>query len=242
MSLPALADSAPDPALLEQFSAPAGVPKAVRRRADFFVFFAQTVYPRLAQYRPVLAPLYCPHDGRPALEPIRLLGVLILQFVERLPDRQAAEAMRYDSRWRLALHLSAGEAACDPSLLSVFRDRLVAGGQERLAFEAVLALLVAEGWVPQRSKQRLDSTHVGGIGLDEPAGMRAGVAAAGPGGGGRTRGAARGVGVFVGAIRRAQSRSAQRRRDPQNEAARGRRGYAPDLNLDAAAKRGVGAN
>ena len=163
MSLPALADPGPDPALLAQFSAWVGVPKAVRQRADFFVFFAETVYPRLAHYRPALAPLYHPHDGRPALEPVRLLGVLVLQFVERLPDRQAAEAMQYDTRWRLALHLSAGEAACDPSLLSVFRDRLLAGGHARLAFEAVLELLVAEGWVARRSKQRLDSTHICGL-------------------------------------------------------------------------------
>jgi transposase len=163
MSLPALADPGLDPALREPFSAPLGVPKAVRQRAEFFVFFAETVYPRLAQYRPMLEPLYCTQAGRPALEPIRLLAVLVLQFVERLPDRQAAEAMQYDTRWRLALHLSAGETACDPSLLSVFRDRLLAGGHERLAFAAVLALLVAEGWVPKRSKQRLDSTHVCGL-------------------------------------------------------------------------------
>lgn len=163
MSLPALADLELDPALREPFSAPLGVPKAVRQRAEFFVFFAETVYPRLAQYRLKLAPLYCAREGRPALEPVRLLAVLMLQFVERLPDRQAAEAMQYDMRWRLALHLAEGEAACDPSLLSVFRERLLAGGQERLAFEAVLDLLVAEGWVARRTKQRLDSTHVCGL-------------------------------------------------------------------------------
>ena len=77
--------------------------------------------------------------------------------------------MPYDLRWRLALHLQAGEAACDPSLLSVFRDRLLAGGQERLAFAAVLELLVAEGWVARRSKQRLDSTHVCGLLARTPA-------------------------------------------------------------------------
>jgi len=163
MSLPALTDPGPDPELLAQFAVPVGVPKAVRQRADFFVFFAEKAYPRPAQYRAALAPLYSPHDGRPALEPVRLLGLLILQFVERLPDRQAAEAMQYDTRWRLALHMQADEVACDPSLWSVFRDRLLAGGQERLACEAVLTLLVAEGWVPRRSKQRLDSTHVCGL-------------------------------------------------------------------------------
>ncbi len=162
MILPTLADPGPDPALLARFAASAQAPKVVRRRADFFVFFAESVYPQLAHYRPLLAPLYCAGDGRPALEPIRLLAVLVLQIVERLPDRQAAEAMQYDLRWRLALHLSEDEGACDPSLLSVFRERLVAGGQERLAFEAVLNLLVAEGWLPKRSQQRLDSTHVCG--------------------------------------------------------------------------------
>lgn len=163
MSLPALTDPGPDPELLAQFAAPVGVPKAVRQRADFFVFFAEKAFPRLAAQRPALARLYHPHEGRPAVEPVRLLGVLLLQFVERLPDRQAAEAMQYDLRWRLALHLQPDEAACDPSLLAVFRERLLTGGQERLAFEAVLAWLVAEGWVPRRAKQRLDSTHVCGL-------------------------------------------------------------------------------
>jgi transposase len=163
MSLLALTDPGPDPALLAQFTASAGVPKAVRRRAGFFVFFAERVYGQFAHYRPVLEPFYHSHAGRPALEPVRLLGVLVLQFVERLPDRQAAEAMQYDTRWRLALHLQGDEVACDPSLLSVFRDRLLAGGKERMAFEAVLELLVAEGWVARRSKQRLDSTHIWGL-------------------------------------------------------------------------------
>jgi transposase len=160
MSLPTLFDVELDSALRALFSAAAGVPKAVRQRAEFFVYFAETVYPLLAQYRPILARLYHPADGRPALEPIRMLAVLILQIVEHLPDRQAAEAMQYDARWRLALHMQPDEVACDPSLLSVFRDRLLAGQQQRLAFEAVKDLLVAEGWLPKRSKQRLDSTHV----------------------------------------------------------------------------------
>jgi transposase len=163
MSLPARGDGELDPALRALFAATAGGPKAVRQRAEFFVFFAETVYPQLVHYRPTLALLYHPNDGRPAREPVQLLAVLILQIVERLPDRQAAEAMQYDARWRLALHLSPDEVACDPSLLAVFRERLLAGRQQRLAFEAVLDLLVAEGWVPRRSKQRLDSTHVCGL-------------------------------------------------------------------------------
>ena len=62
-----------------------------------------------------------------------LLGVLILQFVLRVTDRQAAEAVQYDLRWRVALHLSAQDAACDPSVLVVFRNRLLEGAQETRA-------------------------------------------------------------------------------------------------------------
>jgi hypothetical protein len=48
-------------------------------------------------------------------------------------------------------------------LLVVFRNRLVEGAQECLAFAAVLDYLVEHGWVPKRSRQRLDSTHVRGL-------------------------------------------------------------------------------
>jgi hypothetical protein len=130
MSLPrSLPPTAPDPALMELFTRPDGVPKAVRSQAAFFLFLARTVLPLLEHYRERLATVYTPENGRPAWDPVRLLGVLVLQFVLRVPDRQAAELVQYDPRWRLALHLATGEAAFDPSLLTVFRNRLVEGEQ-----------------------------------------------------------------------------------------------------------------
>jgi transposase len=53
--------------------------------------------------------------------------------------------------------------AFEPSVLVVFRNRLLDSDQEALAFEAVLDYLVEHGWVPRRSRQRLDSTHVRGL-------------------------------------------------------------------------------
>ena len=153
----------PDPSLVALFNQSDRIPKAVHRQAEFFLFFAQTVFPLLEQYRARLAMVYTPDNGRPAWDPVRLLGVLVLQFVLRVPDRQAAELVQYDQRWRLALHLRAEEATFDPSLLAVFRNRMVQGAQEDLAFSAVLDYLVKHGWVPKRSKQRLDSTHVRGL-------------------------------------------------------------------------------
>jgi len=164
MSLPRnLPPAQPAPELLALFESPDRLPAAIRRQAEFFVFFARTIFPLLESYRVRLAPLYCAHQGRPAWDPVRLLGVLILQFVLRVPDRQAAEAVQYDQRWRLALHLPPAEAAFDPSLLVIFRHRLLESGEEKLAFTAVLDYLVQQGWVPKRSRQRLDSTHVWGL-------------------------------------------------------------------------------
>jgi len=153
----------PDPKLLAFVNERSDVPAAVRERAAFFVFFAQTIYPKLEEQRSALDALYSPTQGRPADDPVCLLGVLLLQFVERLPDRQAAEAVCYDTRWRLALHLPDTEGGFDPSLLPRFRQRLLTGQQERLAFDAILQLLVDHGWLPRRSRQRLDSTHVCGL-------------------------------------------------------------------------------
>lgn len=164
MSLPRhLPPSEPDANLRKLFEETDRIPVSIRRQAGFFIFFARTIFPLLERYRGRLEAAYCVDNGRPAWDPVRLLGVLILQFVLRLGDRQAAEAVQYDLRWRLALHLRAEDNAFDPSLLVTFRDRLLSSGEESLAFEAVLDHLVEHGWVPKRSRQRLDSTHVWGL-------------------------------------------------------------------------------
>jgi hypothetical protein len=85
MSLPRhLPPAAPDQDLLALFDQPERIPRAVRRQADFFVFFAGTVFPLLERYRERLAAVYTPDNGRPAWDPVRLLGVLVLQFVLRV--------------------------------------------------------------------------------------------------------------------------------------------------------------
>jgi len=164
MSLPRhLPPVTPDAELLTRFEQSDRIPLAVRRQAEFFIFFANTIFPVLEACRERLAPLYCVDNGRPAWDPVRLMGVLILQFVLRVPDRQAAEAVQFDLRWRVALHLSASDMAFDPSVLVVFRNRLLEGEQESVTFETVLNHLVEQGWIPKRSRQRLDSTHVRGL-------------------------------------------------------------------------------
>src|SRR5690349_6193217 len=70
-----------------------------------YLLFAQKVWPVLVGCREPLAECYTPENGRPAVEPVVLLGVLIFQFLERVPDRQALEMVRYHLGWKLALHL-----------------------------------------------------------------------------------------------------------------------------------------
>ena len=63
--------------------------------ADRFRLFAQKVYPVLARTRAQLERCYCPDNGRLAVEPVLLLGVSCLQYLEAVPDRQAVELLRY---------------------------------------------------------------------------------------------------------------------------------------------------
>ncbi|CAA9312545.1 MAG: hypothetical protein AVDCRST_MAG93-5320 [uncultured Chloroflexia bacterium] len=100
------------------------------------------------------------HDGRPALAPVRLALVTIFQFIEGVSDRQAADNVRDRISWKYALGLPLEDPGFDFSVLSEFRDRLLADDAEALLFDTVLDLLRDEGLLKARGKQRTDSTHV----------------------------------------------------------------------------------
>lgn len=61
-----------------------------------FRFFRDKVWPELGRMEPQLQAMYCADNGRPGESLVRLLGVSILQFMERVPDRQAVEALTFD--------------------------------------------------------------------------------------------------------------------------------------------------
>ena len=76
---------------------------------DKYQLFAKKVLPVLARCREQLAECYTSDNGRPGIEPVVLLGVLIFQFLERVPDRQAVEMVKYHLGWKLALNLKLGD-------------------------------------------------------------------------------------------------------------------------------------
>lgn len=131
--------------------------------AERFTFFAEHIRPELLNRRPELEKMYCADNGRPGQDPVRMLSVLILQFMERMPDRQAAESCQFDLRWKLALGMEADEPAFHATSLVKFRERLLAHGLERLGFEVVLERMRTAGYLPKHTRQRLDSTHVIGL-------------------------------------------------------------------------------
>jgi len=99
-------------------------------------------------------------EGRPAEDPARLAVVTILQFVERLSDEQAANAVRSRIDWKYLLALPLDDAGFDASVLSEFRTRLLQGQAEHLLFEVLLSTFRDAGLLRTRGRQRSDSTHV----------------------------------------------------------------------------------
>jgi transposase len=132
---------------------------------------AKAAFPKGNLYirmRDELGPLYAnstfaalfPSRGRPAEAPARLALVTVMQFVEGLSDRQAADAVRDRLAWKYALALELDDPGFDASVLCEFRARLIVGASEALLLESMLSILRDQGLLKARGKQRTDSTHV----------------------------------------------------------------------------------
>ncbi|MBT2399195.1 IS1182 family transposase [Streptomyces sp. ISL-100] len=101
-----------------------------------------------------------PARGKPAWSPGRLALVLVLQFVEGLTDRQAAEAVRARIDFKYALALDLADPGFDFSVLSEFRDRLVEADAGRRVLDGILVAAREKGLLKTTGRARTDSTHV----------------------------------------------------------------------------------
>src|SRR5256885_3632410 len=90
----------------------------------------------------------------------RLAFITVVQFIEDLPDRQAADAVRGRIDLKYALGLELSDPGFDFTILSDFRKRLVDGKAEQVLLDAMLTLFKERGWLKERQRQRSDSTHV----------------------------------------------------------------------------------
>jgi transposase len=131
--------------------------------SERFRFFYKRIWPALLKLEDELKELYCADNGRPAESPVRLLGVSILQYMEKLPDRQAVEALTFDLRWKSAIGMDVDERGFHSTVLVRFRERLLKAGKEQIGFDAALEVLRSAGYLGKKTPQRLDSTHVLGL-------------------------------------------------------------------------------
>jgi IS5 family transposase len=155
MSLPAFCTQS------ELFST-AGLSGTLFAEADRYRLFAKLIYPVLVASRPVLEQCYCADDGRPAIEPVLLLGVSILQELDGMPDRQAIEMLRYHAGWNFALNRQIGDGVFHSTTLVNFRNRLQEHEQSALGFTAILKALEKADLISRQTRQRLDSTQMFG--------------------------------------------------------------------------------
>jgi transposase len=105
------------------------------------------------------AELYA-EDGRPGINPVILSLVTVFQFLEKLPDRAAAQMAVIRMDWKYALRQSLDWTGFHYSDLCNFRKRLLEHGHESLIFEQLLVYLREQGLVGADGKQRTDATHI----------------------------------------------------------------------------------
>ncbi len=98
--------------------------------------------------------------GQPTQSPWQLALVTLMQFAENLSDRRAADAVRARIDWKYMLGLELTDPGFDFSILSEFRQRLLAGHAEERLQNHLLVRCQEHKWLKAPTKQRTDSTHV----------------------------------------------------------------------------------
>src|SRR5439155_7430437 len=96
--------------------------------------------------------------GRPSEPVTRMAAVMTLQALHGFSDRETAEAVRFDLRWKLACGLSLDDPGIHPTSLVVWRRRLAASGRPYRVNEAVRQVVAATGIVKGRRRRAVDST------------------------------------------------------------------------------------
>jgi transposase len=125
---------------------------------------AGSVFAFLAEHRRRLFPdsmfgdLFQSGRGRPSVPPDVMASVIVLQTLYGLSDRDAADAVTFDLRWKAACGIAIDAAAFHPSTLTYWRRRLAGSGRPHRIFEVVRELIIETGAVRGRNRRALDST------------------------------------------------------------------------------------
>jgi len=123
-----------------------------------------SVFAFLAEHRAGLFPdsfiadLFSSRTGRPSLTADLVGSVLVLQALHDLSDGQAADALRFDIRWKVACGRSLTQVSFDPSTLVYWRKRIARSDRPDRVFDAVAEVIAQTGILHGRRKRCVDST------------------------------------------------------------------------------------
>lgn len=123
-----------------------------------------SVFSFLAEHRHRLFPpamfadLFPSGRGRPSIPPEVVASVIVLQTLHGLSDREAAEAVTFDLRWKAACGIAIDAAAFHPTTLTYWRRRLAASKKPQRIFEAVRDVVTSTGALAGKQRRALDST------------------------------------------------------------------------------------
>ena len=123
-----------------------------------------SVFAFLAERRAELFPdsftsdLFPSRTGRPSLSADLVGSVLVLQQLYDLSDGQAADALRFDIRWKVACGRSLTQVSFDPSTLVYWRKRIAASDRPDRVFDAVAQVITETGILRGRRERCVDST------------------------------------------------------------------------------------
>ena len=108
-----------------------------------------------ADYADLFAP---PGLGRPSLPATQMAAVLTLQALHDYSDRETAEAVRFDVRWKVAIGAALDDAGFDPSSLVYWRRRIAKSERPHRVNDAVKKVVEQTGVLKGRRRRAVDST------------------------------------------------------------------------------------
>lgn len=123
-----------------------------------------SVFAFLAEHRSRLFPaekfadLFPSGRGRPSIPPEVIASVIVLQTLHGYSDREAADAVTFDLRWKAACGYAIDAAGFHPTTLTYWRRRLAASQRPQRIFEAVRDIVAATGALAGKQRRALDST------------------------------------------------------------------------------------
>jgi hypothetical protein len=103
-------------------------------------------------------PFSPPGRGQPSLPATQMAAVLTLQALHDYSDREAAEAVRFDVRWKAAIGVSLDDPGFDPSTLVYWRRRLAKSDRPHPINDAVRKVVEQTGILKGRRRRAVDST------------------------------------------------------------------------------------